>query len=188
MSTATTTLPFETSLALLYSVAPGTPYSYVVQGDANADGIPGLFLNDLAYVPRDSADITLDKPAEWATLARYIDREPCLRRQRGRILSRNSCRNPWFGTVNAKLAKAFPTAAGQSLQITTDIYNVLNMIDRRWGQSYLTIQDPWVRLLTLTNYEVNRERGVYSVTLPELRRTQNLASRWQMELGLRYAF
>jgi hypothetical protein len=67
-----------------------------------------------------------------------------------------------------------------------DIYNVLNMLNNRWGQSYLTIQDPWVRLLTVRGYDVNRGRGVYDITLPDLRHTLNLASRWQMELGLRY--
>ncbi|HXV15271.1 MAG TPA: carboxypeptidase regulatory-like domain-containing protein [Gemmatimonadaceae bacterium] len=182
----TTTLPFQTSLTLLYSGASGTPYSYVVQGDVNADGIPPTFSNDLAYVPRDSADISLSTPSQWNTLERYIEREPCLRRQRGRILARNSCRNPWFGTVSAKVTKALPLSPGQSLEMIADIYNVLNMLNNRWGQSYLTIQDPWVRLLTVRGYDVNRGRGVYDITLPDLRHTLNLASRWQMELGLRY--
>jgi len=139
-------------------------------------------------VPRDTADIPLSKPAQWDTLARYIAREACLQRQRGRLLACNSCRNPWFGTVSAKLAKDLSTTAGQSVQLTADIYNVLNMLDRRWGQLYLAIQDPWVRPLRLDDYEGSRQRGVYSINPPNLRRSQNLASRWQMELGLRYAF
>jgi len=104
------------------------------------------------------------------------------------VLARNSCRNPWFGTVSAKLAKDFSTTAGQSVQLTADIYNVLNMLNRRWGQLYLAIQDTWVRPLRLDDYEGSRQRGVYSINPPNLRRSQNLASRWQMELGLRYAF
>src|SRR5207237_375731 len=38
----------------------------------------------------------------YDVLARFIEGEPCLRQQRGRLLERNSCRNPWFGTLNAR--------------------------------------------------------------------------------------
>jgi len=71
-----------------------------VQGDASADGIgSGLMPNAIVCMPRDSLDIALANPPDRGTLDGFIESEPCLRRQRGRILQRNSCRNPWFGTL-----------------------------------------------------------------------------------------
>jgi hypothetical protein len=145
--------------------------------------------NDIVYVPRDSVDVALARPADWGTLNRFIESEPCLRRQRGRILARNSCRNPWFGTLNARLTKAFPTVAGQYLELTADVYNVLNLVNRQWGQSRLTaLNPPGQPMLQLVGYDASAGRGVYRLQLPGLRQIQDLASRWQMELGVRYVF
>jgi hypothetical protein len=185
---ATVRLPLRASLSLLYAGASGTPYTYVIEGDANADGIPPLFANDIAYVPRDSLDIALASQTAWDSLDSYIEAEPCLRRQRGRILARNSCRNPWFGTLSARLTKSFPTVAGRSVELTADVYNVLNLLNRQWGQSRRTVPDPWVRLLSLVGYDAGAERGVYRPALPDLRRTVDLPSRWRVELGVRHTF
>ncbi len=183
-------LPYRVRLSLLYAGASGTPYTYTITGDANADGIgTGTMLNDIVYVPRDSFDIALANPADWGTFDRFIESEPCLRQQRGRILERNSCRNPWFGTLNARLTKAFPTVAGQSLELSADVYNVLNLVNRRWGQSRLTaLNPPGQPMLRLVGYDASAGRGIYRLQLPGLRQIQDLASRWQMELSVRYVF
>jgi len=182
-------LPYRMHLSLLYAGASGTPFTYVVQGDANADGIgSGGMLNDIVYVPRDSLDIALANPADWETLNRFIESEPCLRRQRGRIAARNSCRNPWFGTLNARVTKALPTISGQSLELTADVYNVLNLINRQWGQSRVTTPEIRAPMLRLVGYDASAGRGIYRLQLPGLHQIQDLASRWQMELGVRYVF
>ena len=182
-------LPYRVQLSLLYAGASGTPFTYVVQGDANADGIgAGLMLDDIVYVPRDSSDIALASPADWGRLNRFIDSESCLRRQRGRIAERNSCRNPWFGTLNARLSKAFPTVRGHSLELTADVYNLLNLINRQWGQYRVTTGEVRAPLLRLVGYDASAGRGIYRLQLPGLRQIQDLASRWQMELGVRYVF
>jgi hypothetical protein len=176
-------------LSLLYAGASGTPYTYVVDGDANADGIGrGPLKNDIVYVPRDSTDVALADPANWAALETFIRGDPCLREQRGRILERNSCRNPWFGVLNVRLTKEFSTAAGQSLGIVADVYNVLNLIRRRWGQYRVITSSPSVSLLRLRGYDATRERGVYDLALPEPNQVEDFESRWQVQLGLRYWF
>ena len=39
----------------------------LISGDANADGLSLIGLgNDIIYVPRNAADITLDDPGQWA--------------------------------------------------------------------------------------------------------------------------
>jgi hypothetical protein len=186
---ATMRLPSRAFLTLAYSGATGTPFTYAIEGDANADGIPSAqFSNDIVYVPRDSLDISLANPAAWDSLNAFIEAEPCLRRQRGRILERNSCRNPWSGTLSARLAKAFPMGSRQALEVAADVYNVPNLFNSRWGHSRRTGPDPWVRMLRIVGYDPSAERGVYQLALPVLRRTLDLESRWRAELGVRYMF
>ena len=187
---ATVRLPFQAWLSLLYAGASGTPYTYIVSGDANADGIGGAAgqQNDLVYVPRDSLDISLADPAAWGSLDTQIEAEPCLREHRGRILERNSCRNPWFGTLNARLAKPFRTRVGQSLELTADIYNVLNLLNHHWGELRMTAPDPWFQLLPLAGYDAARERGIYRLQLRPVRGVHDFESRWRVEVGARYSF
>lgn len=182
-------LPFRVQLSLLYAGSSGTPFTYVIDGDANADGIgTGPQKNDMVYVPRDSLDVALATPADWPQLDAFIRAEPCLREQRGRILERNSCRNPWFGTLSARLAKTVPSVAGQSVELTADVYNVLNLLSRRWGQYRITTLDPRVVLLSLVGYDTARERGVYQWSRPARNQLEDLESRWQIVLGARYKF
>jgi hypothetical protein len=189
---ATARLPREVRIALLYAGASGTPYTYTIIGDANADGMPiSLLAPDIVYVPVDSADISLFNPAQWETLRTLIKKEPCLRHQRGRILERNSCRNPWFGTLNARVSKAFPTAPGQSVELTADMYNVLNLVNRRWGLFRTTAPTPAWAMMRMRGYDTTKQRGIYELTLPTLRYVRDLEgrwSRWLAELGIRYTF
>ncbi|HEV8509284.1 MAG TPA: hypothetical protein VGQ48_02405, partial [Gemmatimonadales bacterium] len=196
-------LPHGIRLSLLYAGASGVPYTYTVAGDANGDGIgTGTMQNDAVYVPRDRADIALDgngsvpglgtvaeQDSVYALLDRFIRAEPCLHAQRGRLMARNSCRNPLFGTLHARVTKDIPTVAGQSLELTADVYNVLNLLNRRWGRSRLNALNPPVQpLLRLVGYDASAGRGIYRPQIPALGQIQDLASRWQVELSVRYAF
>jgi hypothetical protein len=139
----------------------------------------------------DSTDIALTNPAGWAALNSVIEGEPCLRRHRGRILARNSCRNPWFETLNARLSKEFPTAAGQSIELNANIYNALNLLNRRWGLYRVTTPTPAWPMMRLRGYDAIAQRGTYELTLPTLRDVGDLEgrwSRWLAELGVRYRF
>ena len=82
---------------LLYIGASQPPFTYVINGDANADGVGGAgsLKNDIVYVPKDAADIALVNPAQFAALDSFIERQRCLREQRGRLMTR-SRRGPAF--------------------------------------------------------------------------------------------
>ena len=109
----------------------------------NADSVAG---NDLLYVPRDSADITLKDPGKWSAVNAFIDGEACLREQRGRIVARNSCRNPAFITLDARLAKSITFGDVQRLEVGLDVFNVGNLIDHDWGlvRSTTPKRDTWL--------------------------------------------
>jgi hypothetical protein len=181
-------LPLGFRFSLFYSGQSGAPYSYLVRGDANADGVTfGSFPlnNDPIYVPRDSTDITLTDPSQWATLDRAIRSKACLRKQRGQLMRRNSCRDSWFTTVNARFSKLFGTMPGQSLEIIADLFNVANLLDSDWGVRRLRDR---IALLGLDGHDPANGRGIYRVfSSPETSR-DNESTRWRMQLGARYTF
>jgi hypothetical protein len=188
----TTNLPLGFRLGLTYIGMSGAPFTYVATGDPNADGFRPTFetSNDAVYVPRSAGDISLADPADWYWLGHYILNEPCLRSQRGRLLERNSCRDPWVHETQARLSKRFQIAGRRGFEVTADLFNVLNFISGDWGLVRHTFGDVGntVPLLDLLGYDVANGRGVYAF-LPVNRSEIDLeASRWRLQLGATLSF
>jgi outer membrane receptor protein involved in Fe transport len=186
--TGTFDLPLKVRLGLSYFAFSGDPLTYVVLGDANGDGI----FNDPVYLPKSASDITLADPAEYAALDSLIEAQPCLQRQRGRLMERNSCRQPWFSELDARLTKVLPAVRGQSLELSVDCFNLLNLLDRGWGLARSISGDDGgfgqMRLLELEQYDDAHGRGVYHVLQPSLRQIDQAQSRWRLRLSARYTF
>jgi hypothetical protein len=170
----------------------GRPFAYGVDGDANADGIN---VNDLFYVPRWATDISLTNPAQFADLNRFIESEPCLRRQRGRIMARNSCRNPAFATLDARLAEAV-SLGGRRVEVALDFFNVLNFLDGDWGRiREATAREYKGGLVRVSGWDPAAGRPVYSlpidggqVVLPVRNQVLIDPSRWRLQLGARLRY
>ncbi len=193
---ATANLPLDIRLSFFYEGRSGTSFSYGVVGDANADGFPN---DDIVYVPRDvrpGGDVSLAvldeaagtfvpaAAAEYDKLDRFIEDEGCLREQRGRIMGRNSCRNPWVNNTNLRFSKVFRTLPGQSMELMLDVFNFLNLLDGDWG---LVRGVEGTGLLELVGYDAARGRGIYNLAIPR-HAVDGDASRWRMQLGARYVF
>ena len=198
----TVNAPFGARFSLIYNGVSGTPLTYVVSGDANADGVFG---NDLVYVPRNRADMTTDgnggsvagfgtaaqQDSVFGLLDSYINKEPCLRDNRGRLLPRNSCRNPWQNYLNARLSWAIPTVSGHTLEITADMLNVLNFINSGWGlirQTGTGFEEQ--NLIQQTGYDAANGRGIYALAIPTKNAVtlNSITARWVFQLGTRYTF
>jgi outer membrane receptor protein involved in Fe transport len=190
---ATGNLPFGLQGSLLYTARAGSPYAYTVNGDANGDG---MTVNDLVYVPKDATDISLVTAADWDRLNAFIVSEPCLREQRGRIMERNSCRNPWTKFLDIRLSKVVPTLSGQRFEIQADVFNFLNILNREWGWNRQTNTFETRALLNLASYDTRGtaseadDRGRYTLNTTNffLRQAQTGSSRWRVQLGGKYTF
>ena len=118
-------------------------------------------------------------------LDRLIRDEPCLRNQRGRLLERNSCRDPWVHETQARLSKRFRLAGRRALEITADLFNVLNFLDGDWGlvrQTSLDLGNA-VGLMDFLGYDIANGRGVYGPVPVYRRQIVVDASRWRLQLG-----
>jgi hypothetical protein len=181
-------LPYDVRFSLVYIGQSGHPFTYVTSTDANGDGVSG---NDPVYVPRDSNDIALANGAEWATLNQRISSEPCLRDNRGLVLPRNSCSDPWVNIMNARLGKIIPTVNGQSIELTMDIFNLLHLLNEKWGVFKTTSGGPGFEnenLLRATAYDLLNGRGRYALNTRAPKRPNLTASRWQLQFGAKYNF
>ena len=154
--------------------------SYLFAADMNGDS----GTNDLIYVPKDAGDITLEDPTTFARLDTLIRSDPCLQRQRGRLLERNSCHNPWVHDMQLRLARRFALTTGRELEITVDLFNVLNFVNGEWGlptQVVVGGEGHVVPLLQLTGYDEAHGRGVYRL-VPVYRQVDG-GARWRFQLG-----
>jgi hypothetical protein len=183
---------WSTALSFYYVGESGSPFTYVAtgaarRGDLNADGSNS---NDPLYIPRsvlDTSEIRFVDQSEAIAFSRFISRTPCLRNQRGRILERNSCREPWSHTTVASLRQAIPIRGAQ-IEIEADAYNVLNLLNPEWGK--VRISAP--RLLE----QVSRTSGSMETSQPVFRfdssrdewTTVAGASAFQLQIAARYRF
>ena len=198
----TVNAPLGGRFSLIYNGVSGTPFTYVVSGDANADGVFG---NDLVYVPKNRTDITLDgngagaagfgtsaqQDSVYNLLNTYINGEPCLANNRGRLQPRNACRNRWQNYLNARLSWAIPTVSGHTLEVTADMLNVLNFINSAWGLIRVTgtgFEEQ--NLIQQTGYDAANGRGIYALAIPVKNAVtlNSIGSRWVFQLGTRYTF
>jgi hypothetical protein len=211
--TATANLPARFAFSLIYIGRSGLPFTYVVNGDANADGVgnrAGAFdrqQNDAVYVPlgladasivRDSvttgtATVLVPDPVGAATLDDYIAAQGCLQRARGAILARNGCRNPWQNILNARVGWQLVIHGRQTMDFTLDVFNLLTLMNRGWGLiretgNFLSAGGENVPLLKLRGQDAANGRNLYEVTLPPTNVINAEASRWRLQLGARYAF
>jgi len=184
----TADLPLGFLVSALYTATSGTPYSYVVTQDANADGVSG---NDRIYIPTSASDISLTNAADFDRLNLWLAGEQCIVDQRGALMERNSCRNPWTRFLDMRVAKRIDTFGAQGMEITWDIFNFLNLINGDWGLNRQTSSfEEATGVLNVAGWDATNNRPRYSVpsTLPSRERVQVGSSRWRMQLGLKYVF
>ena len=148
VAAVTYTLPWQsvpTDISLSWVGQSGGPYTLIAgggsgRGDLNADGTN---TNDPIYLPTDAvtemefAPITGGATAaeQAAAFNRYVGEDACLAAQRGQIMRRNSCRNPWQNLVNLTLRQTLPRMGNRSLTLELGIYNLLNLLNHNWGQA-----------------------------------------------------
>ena len=130
---------FPTDISFTYIGQSGTPYTLRSggssgRGDLNLDGTN---TNDPIYIPTAASDpnspYLFSSPAQETAFQEYIAGESCLSSQRGRIMERNSCRNPWQNQLDVAFRQRLPVLRGDAA-FEIQIFNFLRMLDSDWGQ------------------------------------------------------
>ena len=201
---------WSTDFSFYYVGESGSPFTYLAsgvgrRGDLNADGSNA---NDPIYVPRDAfdpseitfsgrsdqADADNSLPAQaqrlvrqQAAFERFIERTPCLSRQRGRILERNSCREPWSHTTIASVRQTIPIG-GRALEAELDLFNVLNLLNGDWGR-YRVAAPRLLEHVAQTPEPPATAQSIFRFDVEAPRWTTLQAeSAFQLQVALRYRF
>jgi hypothetical protein len=199
-----------TSLTFFYSGQSGNPYSMVYA----SGGAPfGNAANaNLPYIPKDQNDIRLaDKGTytaaqQWTDLNSFIEGDKYLKTRRGQYAERNALHTPWNQGLDMKLMHEFKlskTNKNKSLQLSLDVFNVLNLINNDWGHiTFVTnVNNYTVNLLTFANdangvkpgkpssgylptFNFNKPTGVNG----QYYTVDPINSRWQGQFGIKYNF
>jgi len=183
-----------TTISVWYNGQTGQPFSYIYGYDQNNDGFDN---NDLLYVPRNPSEILLGSvsngvftpnQSQYDAFFSFIENNEGLRENKGKIVERNSAYNPFRHGLDLRIAQDVDLAGFGHFQVTLDILNVINLIDSQsgWNESlystYPTLRSAGTRLDGVP---------VYSFSAPENNTpytADDLTSRWQMQLGVRYTF
>jgi hypothetical protein len=193
-----------TSIGLFYGGSSGLPFSTTYYtGDPNGDSNSA---NDLCYIPNGPGDIIFtdtkgvvlaDQTTTWNLFNAFISSDPGLNAARGSIVPRNASRYPWSHSLDARLAQDIPLPGlkDNKLQITLDIVNVLNLLNKDWGMSYYVSNQNDANW-TFKGYDTatGKEKIFYTNRtsikegVPANIKISDLGSRWGAQLGLRYTF
>lgn len=199
-----------TTIALTYIGQSGAPLSYVYATSSMVrdDGATGG--NDLIYIPTSAElqaqtfqnntvnGVTYTPQQQKDALEAYIQKDKYLSRNRGKFADRNGARLPFTHDLDLKLTQDFTLKLGKNtyqLQLTWDIYNFTNLLNRDWGKQYFASNDQF-GLITFAQYTsatnlTPQYRFNPTITTPynfNNSATPGYANRWVSQLGLRFNF
>ncbi len=196
-----------TTITLFHEVQQGRPFSYIYNDGGNLNNEDSRE-RALIYIPEsrdeiiliDDGDLSAD--AQWNLLNAYIENDSYLSKNRGEYAERNSSRQPWTNVMDLKLIQDFTVEAGgkdHTLQLTLDIFNFTNLLNKDWGRRYFVGSFGNFELLDFEGYEDGTNNPTYTFNPNRLESTLQgpdgliddngiQSSRWQMQLGIRYIF
>ena len=192
----TMSLPLGIQLSGIYRGFSGLPWTPTYGSDVNGDGVA----NDRLYVPTDAEIASyiflhspaqgLDSAAQRSQFTQTVQGNECLSGHRGEVVARNSCENPWQNVLDARVAKRFETVRGQGLELSVDFFNLLNGLNKNWGQRN-EVQAANTGMLSSRGFNPVANRFVYQYNTNFAKTEPSafaLSQQFQVQLGARYSF
>ena len=182
------------------NVRSGSPFSFVYSGDVNSDGSSR---NDLFFVPAKQDDIVLvdvtdaqgnvvlSADEQWSRLNDFIESVDYLKENRGKYTQRNGGRTPWNKSVDLRINHNLSLKSGNRIQFQLDVFNVLNLLNSNWGVQHFVSNSSNASFSTLSYVGRDAEERpnyVYKHDGSSPWQVDNFASRWQMQMGIKYFF
>jgi hypothetical protein len=110
-------------------------------------------------------------------------------------MQHNSSRNPSVAVLDGRLSKSFAVKKSRRVEVSADVFNILNLLIHQWGIVRETSTREDVPLLNSVGWDTAHNRPVYTIPtvndvpiLPSIDKAVIDASRWRLQLGARYEF
>ncbi len=180
-----------TTISIFGEAAQGGRYSYTYSGDLNGDGSA---LNDLMYIPTDNEidqmEFAGDAARQRTALKSFIAQDDYLSGNRGAFAEKYAALSPWFSRLDMRILQDFVIAGDQKVQFSIDLLNFGNLVNPNWGVRQFASQTGLYQPISV-GVDPTTNTPVYSFdpnTTTTFFNDFSLASRWQLQLGLRYSF
>ena len=193
---------WSSTLSTFFEYSRGGRFSYTYAGNINGD--TSFQNNDLLYVPTSAEIQLMDFPvaSEAVAFDNYIAQDDYLSGRRGQYAERYGAQAPWRGRWDVKFLQDYEIKISENktntIQFSIDVLNVGNLISSEWG---LVQQPNNVSPIGVSFKDADPDPNNY---VPDYSQAPNysfnpnqtetfgydssLASRWQMQFGLRYIF
>ncbi|NEW85250.1 MAG: TonB-dependent receptor [Mariniphaga sp.] len=204
-----------TTVSVFYEGSAQGRFSYVYSTNVVRDGASS---NNLIYVPKDASEITFvdqtvtykdpsgastnnlwSAAAQSASFFNYVDQDKYLKSRKGQYAERNGALLPWRNNFDAKIMQEFFVKVGgkrNTIQVSLDILNVGNFINKNWGTADLYNQN---NILVPANNSSVIAGGTVKPTFKlnpynsgmltnTFRDNISYTSTYSMQLGIRYIF
>lgn len=195
----------QTHVGLSYNGNSGQRYSLTMADKSydsfNGDSGQG---NTLLYIPTadelshmNFVDITNSKKVvtmsaddQRDAFENWIENDKYAKDHRGQYAERNSNCAPWENRIDFHLSQDFfyLKTRGSKVELTFDVYNVANMINKNWGKIYASAYNQTV--LTCVNNTAaadGSQIGNFQY-LGYGPKVSDISSRWHAQIGLRVTF
>jgi hypothetical protein len=211
---------FRTSIGIFYNGQSGLAFSTTYNGDLNNDRIFG---NDLIYIPTDRNDIVLydtyrrsgsewvlveTADQQWDRLNSFIENNSFLRDNRGTTPGRNRGRTPFEHRIDVRLAQEIKRVEWGRIEITFDVFNFTNMLNKEWGRSFNVANTQYIDVARFQNNTPagNEPRTINGNAVPtsntvaafkvptsinentSFHVANDFFSRWRAQIGVRFTF
>lgn len=194
---------YATQFGFVFVARSGRPFSYTFDNGGvfndNASGVD----NALLYVPTGPTDpnvvyadnVVSGVVTQTAAQARdgldaYINGDKCLSGNRGRSIARNSCRNPWSYDVDLRISQELPGpgrlfGVEDKIQVYADFLNFLNLLSD--GGNIAKARNYTTPLIT-GGVNSSGQYVLSGFAPDDVEFTNQSASLWRIQLGVRYEF
>lgn len=163
------------TLGVRYSGIGGTRFSVTAGGNINGDFVDS---NDLAYIfPEIITQPLLNDPEVGQALKDYVAK------YNNAIAERNGGKNGFYGVWDVRVAKKFKFEKIGALELSVDIFNLANLLNKEWGvnKSYGNMS-----LYRVTKFNQETKQFEY------VKNTSGLAplsgNPYQIQIGAKYSF
>jgi hypothetical protein len=103
----------------------------------------------------------------------------------GKIAPRNGGKNPFFYTIDMRLTKNIKTFGKQSLELSADLFNLVNLFNKNKGRNINLARE--ARLLNISGFD--KTKNEYKYTLNSNTGVDPVGGTpWRLQLGARYNF
>jgi outer membrane receptor for ferrienterochelin and colicin len=208
---------FSTTISLFYNGQSGNRFSYIYSGSvSNDDPQSNSTASDLIYVPRayttyaeaeaageirlidipvstTDPTVKVSRDQQWANLNAFIEDDKYLSSRRGNYAERNGSRLPFVSVFDLRILQDVFVAFGStrhSLQISFDVFNFTNLLNKNWGRQYFYTNDvfPIIQTVSVGGDNIPNLQFNKPTTKRNIDDSGTISSRWQGQLGLRYSF